>query len=1175
MPELGKYYVQVIPSTKGIAGALKTEIGGPAEGAGESAGVKLGAGIKKAIIAAGIGTALVQGISASLREGAALEQSIGGIETLYKSSAALVKQYADEAYRTAGVSANQYMEQATSFAAALVSSLGGDTKAAAETADMAIRDMSDNANKMGTDISAIQTAYQSFSRQQYMLLDNLKLGYGGTKAEMERLLADAEKITGIHYDIGNLNDVYSAIHVIQEELGITGTTAEEAERTISGSFNAMRAAAENFLGNLALGENVEESMAALAETAGTFLFDNMLPALGNVIEALPGLIGGLLPTLASDVLPGLLSFAGELIGSLIGSLPTLVEQLVMAIPTILAGVGNAIVGFFLGVRDEVANNFSRDLPEIISTTGESVDALAAATRGSTASWAQYTGIVADANASTEDMNAAIEAMEQSMVSAGGSIELDSIYLGRLGYSADLAEASVTELEEVQQSLTEELNRLQASEEGATSELNAHRIEIIETALETLDYQMAVTELNETFPLLSEALERAGYSVSDLTGYLDANEIELSEWGEAVSANIDYIINDFEVLETSNGKTLHSIASNLTKNIEAYSEWRRNIAILWEAAEKRGDAGSIAVVEALEGMGIEGSAVVAEAVSNMDYTFGTLAPLMEEAADLAMEDTTSAIAAGKTPVTSELTNVVESGKAAAKAVDFYAVGYGIDQGIAAGISGGGSLVSREAQRAALQALAAAKGALQIGSPSRVFRDEVGLMITAGIGLGIEDGTEALMGTMAALGGEMVAGIGDWADDIDAAIARIEEREANLMDTRKINEYWEKRGTLMESWLAAEAEARESGIWTEWHRIRKQIADLDQSFEDDQRKKRNAAEIAALREQKALWAEYEKYYQDFTKNAQNFAASAVESVTSYITGYEDAVGKALEDIGKEHQQTFSDIAKSQEDYAARLSGVDLFRVIDADRGKVALADFEQETRRLTAYAEVLAQLSERGLDADWIEQIRQMDIHDAYDYGSALLAMSDDALQAYQQSRREMLSLSDDIASAWAGPQIEALNDETQTAVETAMGTIEAEYMSGMEELFAGLLEDASEFGGDMVEAVARALQETGEELFGAGTFDELFAGLFGDGTTQGGGMGQISPGMLAQLNQSGLTPADYSGQMANMVGSALSAMVSSQGQGGEAAIYLDGQRVGFAVLPSIRAAAAANPEVQMI
>lgn len=1174
MPELGKYYVQVVPSTKGIAGALKTEIGGPAEGAGESAGVKLGAGIKKAIIAAGIGTALVQGISASLREGAALEQSIGGIETLYKNSAALVKQYADEAYRTAGVSANTYMEQATSFAAALVSSLGGDTKAAAETADIAIRDMSDNANKMGTDISAIQTAYQSFARQQYMLLDNLKLGYGGTKAEMERLLADAEKITGIHYDISNLNDVYSAIHVIQEELGITGTTAEEAERTITGSFNAMRAAAENFLGNLALGEDLGESMAALAETAQTFLFGNLLPALGNILQGLPDMLRAALPTLAQFI-PELLTMAGELVGEV---LPQLGAAIAESLPAILEGILQGIGGFAVTVAESIAEEHKRIAAETI-TANEAVEQ---------STWA-LTNTYGAAGYAAAEYNAAMLAAALANAKAGAELDKHQVKvetqrrlyadfaagLVTVASEAGSAEGSALELRQAYESQRAALDELIASQDEATLGLYAHKIQLAEAALETLDYQADVAELNETFPLLSEALERAGYSVSDLTGYLDANEIELSEWGEAVSANINYIINDFEALETSNGMTLHGIANNLQGNIDAYREWRRNIAILWEEAEKRGDAGSIALVESLEGLNVEGSAVVAEAVSNMDYTFGTLAPLMEEAADLAMEDTTSAIAAGKTPVTSELTNVVESGKAAAKAVDFYAVGYGIDQGIAAGISGGGSLVSREAQRAALQALAAAKGALQIGSPSRVFRDEVGLMITAGIGLGIEDGTEALMGTMAALGGEMVASIGDWADDIDAAIARIEEREANLMDTRKINEYWEKRGTLMESWLAAEAEARESGIWTEWHRIRKQIADLDQSFEDDQRKKRNAAEIAALREQKALWAEYEKYYQDFTKDAQDFAASAVESVTSYITGYEDAVGKALEDIGKEHQQTFSDIAKSQEDYAARLSGVDLFRVIDADRGKVALADFEQETRRLTAYAEVLAQLSERGLDADWIEQIRSMDIHDAYDYGSALLAMSDDALQAYQQSRREMLSLSDDIASAWAGPQIEALNDETQTAVETAMGTIEAEYLSGMEELFAGLLEDASEFGGDMVEAVARALQETGEELFGAGTFDELFAGLFGDGTAQGGGMGQISPGMLAQLNQSGLTPADYSGQMANMVGSALSAMVSSQGQGGEAAIYLDGQRVGFAVLPSIRAAAAANPEVQMI
>ena len=196
-------------------------------------------------------------------EGADLQQSIGGIETLFKDSAEKVKQNAANAYRTAGMSANEYMELTTSFSASLLSSLGNDTSKAADIADMAMTDMSDNANKMGTDMERITDAYQGFAKQNYTMLDNLKLGYGGTKTEMERLLADAQKITGVKYDINNLSDVYSAIHVIQGELGITGTTAKESAETFSGSLASMKAAFKNVLGNLSLGEDIGDELFAL------------------------------------------------------------------------------------------------------------------------------------------------------------------------------------------------------------------------------------------------------------------------------------------------------------------------------------------------------------------------------------------------------------------------------------------------------------------------------------------------------------------------------------------------------------------------------------------------------------------------------------------------------------------------------------------------------------------------------------------------------------------------------------------------------------------------------------------------------------------------------------------------------------------------------------------------
>lgn len=306
--ELAKAYVQIIPSAKGIGKRIGEEIGNESEGAGKSAGSRLCNAIKGVIATAAIGKAL----GSALTEGAALEQSLGGIETLFKDSADTVKRNAAEAYRTAGMSANQYMELTTSFAASLMQSLGNDTDKAAEISDMAMRDMSDNANKMGTDMERITDAYQGFAKQNYTMLDNLKLGYGGTKTEMERLLADAQKITGIKYDINNLSDVYSAIHVIQGELDITGTTAKEAADTLSGSFSSMKAAFQNVMGEITLGMDIGPSLNALAYTIVTFLAGNLIPAIWNILSALPGALVTFIQALAPQLLTAVSGLIGQI-----------------------------------------------------------------------------------------------------------------------------------------------------------------------------------------------------------------------------------------------------------------------------------------------------------------------------------------------------------------------------------------------------------------------------------------------------------------------------------------------------------------------------------------------------------------------------------------------------------------------------------------------------------------------------------------------------------------------------------------------------------------------------------------------------------------------------------------------------------------------------------------------
>lgn len=363
--EMAKAYVQIVPSADGIRAALTDVFDEETDSLGAKVGQSIGAQlvgtIKKVLAAAGIGKI----IKDSIDMGGALQQSIGGIETLFKDSADTVKQYAAQAYQTVGLSANDYMEQTTSFAASLLSSVSKDTNAAAQLANMAMVDMADNANKMGTDMQDIQNAYQGFAKQNYTMLDNLKLGYGGTQAEMQRLLTDAEKISGVHYDLGNLADMYSAIHVIQQEMDITGTTAREAATTLTGSFAAMKAAAQNVLGDWSTGADLTAPLQALTDTARTYLVGNLLPMIGNVLQGIPQVIYGLVPEVVQT--------GTELLGSLAqGFTQGIPDFLANALPQLLSFTENLrenageFVNAGLDMITQLANGLIAGLPDLIA-----------------------------------------------------------------------------------------------------------------------------------------------------------------------------------------------------------------------------------------------------------------------------------------------------------------------------------------------------------------------------------------------------------------------------------------------------------------------------------------------------------------------------------------------------------------------------------------------------------------------------------------------------------------------------------------------------------------------------------------------------------------------------------------------------------------------------------------
>ena len=345
-----------------------------------SAAAKVGKAVAVGMAAAG--TAIVKIGKDAVASYADYEQLVGGVETLFKDSADVVMNYAQNAYKTAGLSANQYMETVTSFSASLLQSLDGDTKKAAESANLAITDMSDNANKMGTSMESIQNAYQGFAKQNYTMLDNLKLGYGGTKEEMERLLADASKLSGIKYDISSFDDMVQAIHVVQTEMGITGTTAKEAATTIQGSVASMKSAWQNLLTGMAdENQNLDLLFGQFVDSVVT-VGNNVIP---RIQALLPRLVEGVsklaqqlatnLPAIVETLLPSLITGAVNLVAALVQNLPALVQSIVTSFVSAFKSYYQTIKKNGAEILDKITKGIEEKLPKMLEKAGDIITKL--------------------------------------------------------------------------------------------------------------------------------------------------------------------------------------------------------------------------------------------------------------------------------------------------------------------------------------------------------------------------------------------------------------------------------------------------------------------------------------------------------------------------------------------------------------------------------------------------------------------------------------------------------------------------------------------------------------------------------------------------------------------------------------------------------------------------------
>ena len=588
MPDLGKAYVQIIPSAEGIAGQITKVISGEGEAAGAAGGTAMMGSMLKAVVASGataaVAKAVYSGIKASVTEYADYEQLTGGVETLFKDSAGIVQEYARNAYKTAGLSANDYMETVTSFSASLLQSLGGDTEKAAKKADQAIRDMSDNANKMGSDMQSIQNAYQSFARGQYQLLDNLKLGYGGTKEEMQRLLEDAEAISGIHYDISSYGDIVDAIHVIQTEMGITGTTAEEAEETISGSVNAAKGAWHNWVMDLS---NDNADMARSTEdmaTAMAIAIANIVPKVGNTVVNIVDAIASI---------PDAVAIAGSKIryDEFLDENPIKTfDDLKAAIDDATASVEDWKTKYDTAVAygsnpafqakqwaeaqqllDEIVKD-TDNLDIIFQAAADGLIEVGAAADmahlplntflGGLKSYKQRTQ---EAENPTEDLADALSEEEQAAKEAHAAI-ID------IASAAIDARYSGDDLRESYKDLSGQLDKLRESGDDAA-------IALAEQQLHLLNLAATNQELSESFALMG--IQATG-DLTKLSQYLIDADVSADEFASGVASMRDGVVNSFQTIRDENALTASEMTAVLQDNLEVTREWGTNLGNLWRS-----------------------------------------------------------------------------------------------------------------------------------------------------------------------------------------------------------------------------------------------------------------------------------------------------------------------------------------------------------------------------------------------------------------------------------------------------------------------------------------------------------------------------------------------------------------------------------------------------------------
>ena len=731
----------------------------------------------------------------------ALEQNVGGVETLFGDTADAVIATADRAYQTAGMSANDYMSTVTSFSASLLQSLGGNTEEAAKVADMAIIDMADNANKMGTSMDMIQNAYQGFAKQNYPMLDNLKLGYGGTKTEMERLLADAQKLTGVKYDINNLNDVYQAIHVIQEEMGITGTTAKEASETLEGSMAAAKAAWDNFMNGSGDADQLADAFATAADNIVKNLAE-IIPRFAETLPALAGAIVSQIPGLAAAIVPAVLSAGQSILEQARGAVTAFdfvaaAEDVVQKITDFISsdGLGSflgCLVDIFTGIVNGISSMLPVLLPALVEliayTVTTLIDQLPALLE---CALQLIIGLADGLLAALPVLIAALPEIINSVVSFLVAAVPQILQAG-ITLLLALVDALPTVIDALIAALPQIIESTVSTLVAAAPQIVQAGISLLLALIEAIPVivPQIVAALPQIITAIINGLIAAGpqvlASAQEVWGQITAAVPQLiADIGAAVPEIINGIVNGLAAGASAVWDAACQLGSNILGGIKSFlginspstvmaEQGNYIIQGLLNGLETMPDAVSQLFQSTLDSITTWGSDMVArigEWGANMATTAGTAMNTMVQTVIQWVQQLPEQVWVWLVNTANKLNQctiqLVQNGQAAATGLVnavldgvrtlpslMVSVGSDIVQGLWNGISAGWSWLTNKVADLAQSLLQAAKNALKIGSPSREFRDEVGRWIMPGIDEGIDKSMPETLQNLKARAGELV-------------------------------------------------------------------------------------------------------------------------------------------------------------------------------------------------------------------------------------------------------------------------------------------------------------------------------------------------------------------------------------------------------------------------------------